>query len=95
MHASVGDVVIILDDNVPRCRWRMGKIERLIRGKDDNIRGASVKTTSNSGHISFLDRQKLFPVEVVSDIEMDTLDIPDEPVGRVQIDTPTFFISRR
>ena len=37
-----GDIVLIEDGNVKRSQWKIGRIERLIVGKDGNIRGASV-----------------------------------------------------
>ncbi|XP_066929853.1 uncharacterized protein [Clytia hemisphaerica] len=40
---NVGDVCLI-DDQGPRVKWKMGKIEELIKGKDNKVRGAVVKT---------------------------------------------------
>ena len=40
---TVGDVVLICDDKfVPRSLWSIGRIENLIRGKDDKIRGVEL-----------------------------------------------------
>ena len=38
---SVGDFVVVYDDT-PRGMWRMGLIDKVIRGKDEQIRGAVV-----------------------------------------------------
>ena len=56
LEPPVRDIVVILDDNLPRSRLRMGKDERLIRGKDNFICGAAVKTTTKTGQSSMLDR---------------------------------------
>ena len=62
---TVGDIVIIHDENQPRGLWRLGKIEELIQGTDGEVRGAVVKTYSG-GRTSLLRRpvQRLYPLEV-------------------------------
>jgi hypothetical protein len=42
---SVEDVVVIRDDT-PRVSWKKGRVEELITGKDDQVRGAAVKISS-------------------------------------------------
>ena len=42
---KVGDVCLI-DDQGPRIKWRMGIIEDIIKGKDNKVRGAVIKTTN-------------------------------------------------
>ena len=63
---TVGDVVIIHDENLPRSRWKMGKVLSLIAGKDGFVRGAKLKVISNKGIPNVVERplQKLFPLEV-------------------------------
>ena len=70
---SVGDVVIAYKDKQPRSNWRLGKIERIIRGKDGHIRGASLRVITREGRHSVIERplQKLFPLEIA------TKDIPE------------------
>ena len=41
---QVGDIVHIHADKTPRQQWRMGKVEKLVRGRDDVVR---VKTTNS------------------------------------------------
>lgn len=66
-NIRVGDVVVIHDDNVKRVNWKLGKVERLIEGKDGAIRGAVVrKLTDKTGVYTEIRRpvQKLYPVEL-------------------------------
>ena len=39
---DVGDVVIVMEDKVPRMRWKKAKVENLIRGRDKKVRGAEL-----------------------------------------------------
>ena len=63
LHPSVGDVVIIHEDVLKRCDWRIEKIIELIKSKDDKIRSAKVDVISTD-KIMTLKRpiNKLFPV---------------------------------
>ena len=61
------DVVIIKDDNpTPRAKWRIGKVEELIVGKDGIVRGAKLKVNTDSGGVAYAHRpiQKLIPFEI-------------------------------
>lgn len=64
-HVSVGDVVIIHDET-PRGMWRLGIIEKELKGKDQETRGVVVRVKSGRGPSSFLKRpiQRLYPLEV-------------------------------
>ena len=64
-HVSVGDVVIIQDET-PRGMWRLGIIEKELKGKDQETRGVVVRVKSGRGPSSFLQRpiQRLYPLEV-------------------------------
>ena len=39
---SSGDVVIVHDEDQPREKWRIGKVEALVTGSDGHVRGAVV-----------------------------------------------------
>jgi len=63
---SIGDVVIVHDENQPRGKWRIGKVESLVTGSDGCVRGAVVRVKSKRGRTSTLRRpvQRLYPLEV-------------------------------
>ena len=58
---NVGDVVLIKDD-VPRGQWKMGKLTRLRKSQDGNIRSAELQTTT--GKMMNRPLNLLFPLEV-------------------------------
>ena len=62
---SIGDIVLIHDEDHPRIFWKMGKIEDLVKGADGVVRGAIVRSGSK---LALLKRpiQRLFPLEVSS-----------------------------
>ena len=67
---ELGDVVLIRDDNyLPRQKWRLGKIEELVIGRDGNTRGAKLKVISTTGGIHTCHRpvQKLIPFEIMEE----------------------------
>ena len=41
VEPRVGEVVLIKEDKIPRGMWKLGRIEKLSKGKDDNIRSAT------------------------------------------------------
>ena len=67
---NVGDIVLIKDEEkVPRTQWRIGKIKRLVFGKDAQVRGAELVVISKTGEKTVYKRrvQKLIPVEITTD----------------------------
>lgn len=60
-----GDIVLIQEDNVKRNNWKLGIVEKLVTGKDGQIRGARVRKATTRGKPEILSRplQKLFPLE--------------------------------
>ena len=63
----LNDVVLIKDDGcIPRQKWKLGKVEKLIIGNDGNVRGAKLKVSSANKNISSCYRpvQKLIPFEI-------------------------------
>ena len=61
VNINVGDIVMIKGESKKRGRWKIGIISELFQGKDDQIRGARVKTPRG-----YLDRpiQLLYPLEL-------------------------------
>ena len=48
-HIVLGDIVLVHDEAYPRTYWRLGKVERLIKGCDEQIRAAVFPVASRSG----------------------------------------------
>ena len=67
---EVGDIVLIKDDNLPRNMWKIGKVIKLIQGKDEITRGVTLKTITK-GNTYEIDRpvQKLCPLELKTESE--------------------------
>ena len=68
---TIGDIVIIKDDIVtPRSSWRLAKVESLVVGKDNMVRGAVLSALSKDGTKTRLSRplQKLVPLEVTENM---------------------------
>ena len=69
---SVGDVVLVYDEDHPRIFWKLAKVEGLLKGSDGVVRGAKVRVRSGNG-FTVLKRpvQHLFPLEVnVDDVSV-------------------------
>ena len=63
---SIGDIVIVHDQDHPREFWKVAKVERVLSGKDGHVRGAVLTVASRSGHPTTLQRplQLLCPLEL-------------------------------
>ena len=61
----VGDIVHIRADKLPRQQWKIGKVEKLLRRRDNEVRAAEVKTLDSSLRKVRLKRpiQKLYLLE--------------------------------
>ena len=67
---KVGDIVLIKGEgNVPRTEWRIGKINKLVIGKDTQVRGAELVVISKTGQKKVCHRpvQKIIPFEITTD----------------------------
>lgn len=70
---SIGQVVLIHDENHPRGLWKLALVEELIKGSDGQVRGARVRTQSGLDRSVILNRpvQHLYPLEVASENMVD------------------------
>ena len=59
------------DNKIPRQLWRLGKVERLLPGRDGLVRSAVVRVKSGNSSTAEWRRslQKLYPLEVKLDIK--------------------------
>ena len=69
---EVGDVVLIEEGRVPRSAWRLGKVEGLIKGDDDKVRGAKVKVAKTK---TLVQRpiSRLYKIEGVNNVNSQVL----------------------
>ena len=63
---SVGDIVLVHDESLPRGFWKIAMIEELITGQDGMVRGAVVRQTTRARQPTTLRRplQLLYPLEI-------------------------------
>ena len=61
---SVGDIVLLKEELLPRNRWRLGRVEKLVVGRDGHCRGARLATSSKAGQRTSCSRplQRLVPL---------------------------------
>ena len=62
----MNDIATVLDENQKRNKWRLGKIQKLIAGKDRILRGAEVKVVEQNKKHTVIMRplQKLFSLQM-------------------------------
>ena len=70
-----GEIVTIHHDKLPRQQWKLGKITRLLPGKDNEIRAVELRTNDKSGKSIVLRRsiKHLYPLEVQERLEKKTI----------------------
>ena len=68
------DVVIIHEDNIPRQRWNLGRVEELLPGNDGEVR--AVKLQTSSGNFITRPLYKLYPLESANSTREGTSDQP-------------------
>ena len=67
---NVRDIVLVKgEEKVPRTQWSIGKINKLVIGKDAQVRGAELVVISKTGEKTVCQRpmQKLIPFEINTD----------------------------
>ena len=66
-NVSIGDTVLVKDVNLPRLRWKKGRITKLIKGNDGLVRGVSLGTAvSTTNKTQSINRplQHIIPLEL-------------------------------
>ena len=48
-ETTIGDIVLEHDEKHPRAFWRIGRVEKLIKEQDGNVKGAGIQVHSNTG----------------------------------------------
>ena len=70
---QIGDVIVVEEGNMPRSSWRLGKVEGLIRGHDNQVRGAHVKVAKTNAVVQ-RPVSRLYKIEGKEDkVNSDTL----------------------
>lgn len=46
-NLAVNDLVLVVDNNLPRCRWLLGRVTEVFPGRDSHVRTAEVKTKNS------------------------------------------------
>ena len=72
LKVNVGDAASIFEEGLKRRHWKVGKVLKIIRGKDDVIRGPVEQIFSEKNGKGTISRplQKLYPLEVTPEREM-------------------------
>ena len=66
-NVSIGDIVLVKDVNLPRLRWKKGRITKLIKGNDGLVRGVSLDTvvsTTNKTQCINRPLQHIIPLQL-------------------------------
>ena len=63
---SVGDIVLVHDQDRPQGQWKIAIVEEILSGLDGHVRGAVVRTSSKSDRLNLLRRSvhHLYPLEI-------------------------------
>ena len=72
---TVGDIAVVHSKKLPRRFWKLGKVEKVIPGRDGLIRGALVRVASRGHQATHLYR----PIQLLFPLEMDRCHTADNP----------------
>ena len=48
---KLGELVLIKDEVIPRCQWHIGRVYKLQKGTDNNIRGVYLQVINNKNNV--------------------------------------------
>ena len=73
-RVSVGDVVVIHEDGQPRGMWKLGLVEKLLVGRDQEVRAVVLRVPGHGRNIQHLSRpvQRLYPLEMPNEKKSST-----------------------
>ena len=65
------NIVHIHKDRIPKHLWPMGKVIRLLKGKDNIVRAVELRTHDKAGKSISIKRpiQRLYPLEIPRDVQ--------------------------
>ena len=90
-HISIGDLVVVHDESLPRGSWKLGRVRNLIVGRDGQTRGATVSVAGKNRQATYLNRplQLLYPLELRSPepVHADTPQETEEETSHQTADT--------
>ena len=64
-HIGLGDIVIVHEDLIPKSRWTLAVVTKLLRSSDGIIRSTVIRTANG---ITNRPISKLYPLEVQADV---------------------------
>ena len=85
---KVGDIVLLKDENVKRVFWKLAKVVKLLKGKNNIARAALINVAVDNGLPKILRRsiKQLIPIEVTSSEGRESdasSDLSEDPTGDV------------
>ena len=72
--------MIVHDDNLPKQRWNLGRVIKLIPGNDGHVRGARVKL-GKSKHVISRPINRLYPIELQQNENIDSENKIDKDIS--------------
>lgn len=81
---ATGDIVTIFEDKLPRQRWRIGRVEKLLTSKDGQTRSAVVRVSKEGQKSAVIRRpiRRLYPVELAEEPQFEEDKNTGEPTIR-------------
>ena len=86
----IGDVVVLYDESSRRGFWKLAKVDALIKGADEQVRGAVIRVPSRDGRTTILRRpvNQLYPLEISCNDELRGRSEASRSVSSVEPVTP-------
>ena len=86
---KVVDLVTVYNEGTKRSSWKLAVVERLIAGKDEEVRGASVRVITKGKQVRMTRPvQRLFPLEVRATSLEDTPRVNEGGAAEIRRDRP-------